>query len=65
MEEAAWNNLYAKYKEALSELAAGLERRMDGELPADWDDVAFNAILKAVEEEKNGRQQKSQPDGFE
>ena len=52
MEEAAWNNLYAKYKEAYPELAAGLERRMDGELPADWDDVAFNAILKAVEEEK-------------
>ena len=52
MEEAAWNNLYAKYKEAYPELAAELERRMDGELPADWDDVAFNAILKAVEEEK-------------
>ncbi len=34
MEEAAWNNLYAKYKEAYPELAAGLERRMDGELPA-------------------------------
>ena len=52
MEEAAWNNLYAKYKEAYPELAAELERRMAGELPADWDDVAFNAILKAVEEEK-------------
>ena len=45
-------------KEAYPELAAGLERRMDGELPADWDDVAFNAILKAVEEEKRSPAEK-------
>ncbi len=52
VEESAWTNLYAKYKEAYPELASELERRLSGQLPADWDDVCFNALLKAVEEEK-------------
>lgn len=52
VEENAWTNLYAKYKEAYPELASELERRLSGQLPADWDDVCFNALLKAVEEEK-------------
>ncbi|HPH98162.1 MAG TPA: transketolase [Anaerolineaceae bacterium] len=38
-EEAAWNKDMQAYREAYPELAAELERRMAGELPADWDKV--------------------------
>lgn len=34
--EAAWNEKFAAYKAAFPELAAEYERRMSGELPADW-----------------------------
>jgi len=34
--EAAWNEKLAAYKAAFPELAAEFERRMSGELPADW-----------------------------
>jgi len=34
--EAAWNDKFAAYKEAYPELAAEFERRMAGDLPADW-----------------------------
>ena len=34
--EAAWNEKFAAYKSAYPELAAEFERRMAGELPADW-----------------------------
>ena len=34
--EAAWNDKFAAYKAAHPELAADYERRMAGELPADW-----------------------------
>jgi transketolase len=34
--EAAWNEKFAAYKAAHPELAAEYERRMAGELPADW-----------------------------
>ena len=34
--EAAWNEKFAAYKAAFPELAAEFERRMSGELPADW-----------------------------
>ncbi len=34
--EAAWNDKFAAYKTAFPELAAEFERRMAGELPADW-----------------------------
>ncbi|HHO59456.1 MAG TPA: transketolase, partial [Thiotrichales bacterium] len=34
--EAAWNEKFAAYKAAFPELAAEYERRMAGELPADW-----------------------------
>lgn len=34
--EAAWNEKFATYKAAFPELAAEYERRMSGELPADW-----------------------------
>ncbi len=34
--ESAWNDKFAAYKAAHPELAAEFERRMSGELPADW-----------------------------
>lgn len=34
--EAAWNDKFAAYKSAHPELAAEYERRMAGDLPADW-----------------------------
>ncbi|NOZ37386.1 MAG: transketolase [Gammaproteobacteria bacterium] len=34
--EKAWNEKFAAYKADYPELAAELERRMNGELPADW-----------------------------
>jgi transketolase len=34
--EAAWNEKFAAYKTAYPELAAEYERRMAGDLPADW-----------------------------
>lgn len=35
--ETAWNDLFAAYKAAHPELAAEFERRMQGDLPADWE----------------------------
>ncbi|RDH82462.1 MAG: transketolase [endosymbiont of Galathealinum brachiosum] len=34
--EAAWNDKFAAYKSAFPELAAEFERRMAGDMPADW-----------------------------
>ena len=47
--EAAWNETFAAYKAANPELAAEFERRMAGELPADWSAKA-DAFIKSVNE---------------
>jgi len=47
--EAAWNEKFAAYKAAYPELAAEYERRMAGELPADWDSKSA-AFIAAVNE---------------
>jgi transketolase len=44
--EAAWNARFAAYKAALPELAAEFERRMAGELPTDFAQVAKDYIAK-------------------
>lgn len=44
--EAAWNARFAAYKAAHPELAAEFERRMAGELPADFAQVAQDYIAK-------------------
>jgi transketolase len=48
--ETAWNEKFAAYKKAQPDLAAEFERRMAGDLPADW---AANAddFVKAVDAE--------------
>ena len=47
--EAAWNERFADYKAAYPELAAEFERRMAGELVADWESQA-DAFIKSVAE---------------
>ncbi len=42
--EAAWNTKFGVYKAAHPELAAEFERRMKGELPANWTQVADDFI---------------------
>ena len=42
--EQAWNAKFAAYREAHPELAAEFERRMAGELPADWTQQAAKFI---------------------
>ncbi|MEW6593264.1 MAG: transketolase [Thermodesulfobacteriota bacterium] len=45
--EAAWNERFGAYKTAHPELAAELERRLSGKLPADWQEKA-GAYIAAV-----------------
>jgi len=47
--EAAWNEKFEAYKAAHPELAAEFERRMAGELVADWESQA-DAFIKSVAE---------------
>ena len=47
--EAAWNEKFDAYKAAHPDLAAEFERRMAGELVADWDSQA-DAFIKSVAE---------------
>ena len=47
--EAAWNEKFAAYKAAYPDLAAEFERRMAGELVADWESQA-DAFIKSVAE---------------
>ena len=43
-DEAAWRELFAGYEASHPELAAEFTRRMRGELPDNWNDVADDAI---------------------
>ena len=56
--EAAWNEKFAAYKAANPELAAEYERRMAGDLPADWDSTAdaFVASVNDAAETRATRQ---------
>ncbi|HEX8478962.1 MAG TPA: transketolase, partial [Telluria sp.] len=51
--EAAWNDKFAQYRAQFPELAAELERRMQGELPANFDAVLATAIAGCVEKKEN------------
>lgn len=42
--EADWNDKFAAYREEYPELAAEFERRMSGELPADWTGKAADFV---------------------
>ncbi|ENO81269.1 transketolase [Thauera sp. 27] len=47
--EAQWNASFAAYRTAHPELAAEFERRMAGELPADWDSHVAAVLAKVVD----------------
>ncbi|CAN5875760.1 transketolase [soil metagenome] len=45
--EAEWNNRFAAYAKAYPELASEFTRRMKGELPKDFNQIAFDAVVAA------------------
>ena len=51
--EAAWNDKFAAYKTAHPELAAEFERRMAGDLPADWADNSAKYIAQVNADAKS------------
>jgi len=57
--EKAWNDKFAEYKKAHPELAAEFERRMSGELPADWADKSAAFIAKSNADAKSDATRKS------
>ena len=59
--EKAWNDKFAAYKKAYPELAAEFERRLRGELPADWERKAAAFIQSlAAKPEKMATRKASQ-----
>ena len=51
--EARWNETFAAYKAANPELASEYERRMSGELPADWADKSAAYIAQTNADAKS------------
>ena len=51
--EAAWNDKFAAYKVEYPELAAEYERRMAGDLPADWADKSARYIASVNADAKS------------
>ncbi len=51
--EAAWQQAFEAYKADYPELAAEFERRMNGELPADWEAKADAYVAETVAEAKS------------
>ena len=47
--EAAWEDLWGTYREVYPDLADEFARRMSGELPGDWPELANNAIAEIDE----------------
>src|SRR6185369_1326198 len=45
--EAEWNNRFAAYAKAYPELASEFTRRMKGELPKDFNQIAFDTVVAA------------------
>ncbi|MFZ6734458.1 transketolase [Undibacterium sp. Ji42W] len=51
--EAEWNAQFAAYTAQFPQKAAELTRRMNGDLPANFDEVVANAITSCVEKKEN------------
>ena len=51
--EAEWNELFASYKTTYPELAAELERRLRGDLPASWPEAVMDALVDAGEKQES------------
>jgi transketolase len=48
--ESAWRALFARYAQAFPEQAREFERRMRGELPADWRDTAAKTVQELLKQ---------------
>jgi len=48
--ESAWRALFARYAQSFPELAREFERRMRGELPADWRDTAAKTVQELLKQ---------------
>ncbi len=65
--EAAWNDKFAAYRAAHPDLAAEYQRRMAGDLPADWEEKASAFVAKVAAEGKKDatrKHSKGALDGF-
>jgi len=51
--EAEWNEMFERYRAEYPELAAEFERRMAGELPADWAEQSEKLVARIAEEGKS------------
>ncbi|MDP1902724.1 MAG: transketolase [Pseudomonadota bacterium] len=57
--EKLWNNKFAEYATQFPELAAEFTRRMNGELPADWNGRVQAALATTLEKAENVATRKS------
>jgi transketolase len=48
--ESAWREMFARYAAAFPEVAREFERRMRGELPADWRDTAARTLQELLKQ---------------
>ena len=51
--EAGWNQLFASYQESYPEMAAELSRRMNGDLPDNWQQTTDQVIAQLQQEGAN------------
>jgi len=51
--EGDWNNLFGLYQEKYPQEAAELQRRMKGELPANFEETVRNYLASCVEKQEN------------
>lgn len=63
--EAAWNEKFAAYKAAFPDLAAEFERRMKGELPANWEQVTSDFIRACDEKAESPATRKASQNTIE
>ena len=61
--EAAWNDRFAAYSKAFPELAAEFTRRMKGDLPANFAQVAVDTVVAAHTRGEDRGQPQGQPAG--
>ncbi|RMG59324.1 MAG: transketolase [Gammaproteobacteria bacterium] len=63
--EAEWNEKFAAYKAEYPELAADFERRMKGELPENWEEIANGYIQQAIEKAESVATRKASQNAIE
>jgi transketolase len=63
--EAAWNEKFAAYKAEHADLAAEYERRMSGDLPADWQEKAGAFIQATVDKAETIASRKASQNSIE